>query len=65
MAVAVVGSRGRLAALLGLSRPTVHEWQRVPGRQVERVEQLTGVSRHVLRPDIYGWDEVVRELEPF
>lgn len=44
----------------GLSRTkkitpqAVSQWKQVPPDRVLAVESLTGVSRHLLRPDIYG-----------
>lgn len=42
-----------IARALDLSRQAVSRWERVPAKHVLRVEELTGVSRHVLRPDLY------------
>ena len=41
-------------ALGGISSQAVSQWQRVPVERVLDVERLTGISRHKLRPDIYG-----------
>lgn len=48
-----VASIADLARALDLTRQAVSRWARVPPRHVLTVEALTGVSRHVLRPDIY------------
>lgn len=32
----------------------VWQWKKVPADRVIEVERLTGVSRHELRPDIFG-----------
>ena len=48
-----VGGVTRLSTALGLSRAAVSGWRRVPAERVLEVERLTGVSRHLLRPDIY------------
>lgn len=46
-----------MAAAFGVSQPTVWRWlnqsKQLPPQHVLRVEAITGVSRHVLRPDIY------------
>jgi len=45
-----------LARALGVSEPTVSRWMRrgaIPPERVLAVEAATGISRHVLRPDIY------------
>ena len=48
-----VGGVTKLSLALGLSRAAVSAWRRVPAERVIAVEQITGVSRYVLRPDIY------------
>ena len=56
-AVRAAGSQQALADALGIRAPSVHEWRknnRVPAERVLAVEAISGVSRHELRPDIYG-----------
>lgn len=48
------GGPRKLAAILGISRQAVTQWKTVPGRHVLKVEQASGISRHQLRPDLYG-----------
>ena len=43
-----------LAHQLSLTVPAVSKWRRVPAEHVLKVEELTGVSRHDMRPDIFG-----------
>ena len=43
-----------LGRALGITREAVSQWDSVPARRVLAVEKETGVSRHDLRPDIYG-----------
>lgn len=43
-----------IAAACGLGRTAVVMWKRVPAAHVLTVERLTGISRHVLRPDVFG-----------
>lgn len=43
-----------LAARLGLTPQAISLWKRVPAERVLDVEQATGISRHVLRPDVFG-----------
>lgn len=45
-----------LAARLRIGAPTLCKWEkgRVPAERVLDVERETGISRHELRPDIYG-----------
>lgn len=42
-----------LAREIGISQPAVSQWKVCPAERVLAVESATGVSRHVLRPDIY------------
>jgi DNA-binding transcriptional regulator YdaS (Cro superfamily) len=51
------GVRIRIARELGVTRSAVYQWTRVPVDRVLEVERITGVSRHVLRPDIYPVSE--------
>ena len=52
-AITAVGTRYRLAKLLGLSPSAILMWTRVPiGRALE-VEKVTGVDREILRPDLF------------
>ncbi len=43
-----------LARSLDLTRQAIHKWEVVPLKRVLEVEAATGVSRHVLRPDVFG-----------
>lgn len=56
-AVDAAGSRARLARKCGCSTTAVWKWvqsaKRVSPEYVLRVEAATGVSRNLLRPDIY------------
>jgi len=49
-----VGGNNALAAVLGTSPQAVSQWDRVPPGRAIAVECATGVSRHELRPDIFG-----------
>lgn len=53
-AIRAAGSVSELARQLGISQPSVSNWTRVPAERVVSVESLTGVSRVVLRPDLFG-----------
>jgi DNA-binding transcriptional regulator YdaS (Cro superfamily) len=53
-AVAAAGSLTALAEKLKLTLQAVCQWDDVPPERCLDVERITGVSRHVLRPDIYG-----------
>lgn len=56
-----LGGPTKAAAALGLTGPNVilnwRQREKVPADQVIAVETLTGVSRHDLRPDIFGKGE--------
>lgn len=53
-ALRAAGGPAGLAARLGISRQAVRQWRKVPTKRVPAVEQITGVPRHQLRPDVYG-----------
>ena len=53
-AIRAAGSVSELARQLGISQPSVSNWTRVPAERVASVENLTGVNRVVLRPDLFG-----------
>lgn len=45
----------KLAEAVGIDKATATRWaqRRIPAERVLRVEKLTGIPRHELRPDIY------------
>jgi DNA-binding transcriptional regulator YdaS (Cro superfamily) len=43
----------RIAEGLGLTTQAVYAWDRVPAEKVVRVEEITGIPREELRPDLY------------
>src|SRR6266446_10530976 len=53
-AIRVAGGIGALARKIGISQPSVSNWSRVPTERVLSVEAATGVSRAILRPDLYA-----------
>jgi len=52
-AIEAVGGVTELARRLGISQPSVSNWTKVPAERVLDVESVSGVSRAVLRPDLY------------
>ncbi|WP_419952513.1 Cro/CI family transcriptional regulator [Methylobacterium sp.] len=48
------GGRKALAAAIGVTRQAIEQWRRVPAERVLDVERISKVSRHALRPDIFG-----------
>ena len=59
-AVTRAGSQSAMARLCGVSQTAVWKWiqsgKRLPAEHCLIVERETGVSKHLLRPDIYPAD---------
>jgi DNA-binding transcriptional regulator YdaS (Cro superfamily) len=49
-----VGSASELARQLGITPAAVLQWDKVPASRVLEVERISGVSRHDVRPDVFG-----------
>lgn len=48
------GGSPKLAKALGLKfHGSVLKWKRVPDRHLVKIEQITGIPREALRPDLY------------
>lgn len=48
--------RGMLAKIahgLGFTRAAVVKWDKIPAEYVVKVEEITGIARHKLRPDLH------------
>lgn len=54
LAIASVGTASELARRLQLTPAAVLQWEAVPAKRVLAVERISGISRHKLRPDIFG-----------
>lgn len=56
--IAKLGGPTKAATALGISNPSVVlNWKSrnsIPAHHVIAVERLTGISRHELRPDVFG-----------
>jgi len=52
-AIQAAGGVSKLARRVGVSQPSVSNWDKVPAERVLLVEAATGVDRKVLRPDLY------------
>ena len=52
----VLGGKRRLAQAVGVSPAAVTRWQKsgIPHDRVLDIERVSRISRHRLRPDIYG-----------
>lgn len=55
-AVEKAGGGATLARKLGLKRQAVYQWKLVPSKHVLKVEEISGIPRHKLRPDLYPED---------
>ncbi|WGR97059.1 molecular chaperone TorD family protein [Bradyrhizobium sp. ISRA443] len=53
-AIDAAGGVAQLARKIGIAQPSVSNWNRVPAQRVIAVEGATGISRKVLRPDLYS-----------
>jgi DNA-binding transcriptional regulator YdaS (Cro superfamily) len=53
-AIQAAGTKYRLAKMLGISPASVQTWKRVPVERIVEIERLTGVARHLLRPELYS-----------
>src|SRR5689334_12290685 len=52
-AIQAVGGVSELARRIGISQPSVSNWDKVPPERVLAVEAATGIARARLRPDLY------------
>jgi TorA maturation chaperone TorD len=53
-AIEAAGGVSELARRVGVSQPSVSNWDKIPAERVLAVEAATGISRVRLRPDLYG-----------
>ena len=55
-AIKQAGGPGKVAAALKISRQAVHKWDRCPVENLTalKLEEMSGVSRYELRPDVFG-----------
>jgi TorA maturation chaperone TorD len=52
-AIRAAGGVSELARRIGISQPSVSNWDRIPAERVSAVEAATGIGRAVLRPDLF------------
>src|SRR5258708_37877117 len=62
-AIKAAGGVASLARAIGIAQPLVSVWSRIPADRVLAVELHTRVQRSVLRPDLYGSDQVTSKSE--
>lgn len=53
-AVKAAGGVNALARRLHVTSGAVSQWTKIPAERVIQVERATGVSRNILRPDLYA-----------
>lgn len=60
-AIDKMGGQRALADALGISQPHISDYlhgrYRVPASRAVEIEQLTGVSKVLIRPDVFGQEE--------
>ncbi|HEV3185516.1 MAG TPA: molecular chaperone TorD family protein [Xanthobacteraceae bacterium] len=53
-AIRAAGGASELARRLGISQPSVSNWERIPAERVTAIAEATGVDRALLRPDLFA-----------
>lgn len=53
-AIAKAGGPVALGKVLGISSQAIAQWRRAPASRVLQIEEVSGISRHDLRPDVFG-----------
>jgi hypothetical protein len=53
LAIEAAGSMGKLGRKLGISAQAIQQWRQVPADRIVAVEEVTGVPRERLRPDLF------------
>jgi DNA-binding transcriptional regulator YdaS (Cro superfamily) len=56
VAIEAVGL-AKIGEPFGITAQAVAQWTRVPAERLVKIEEITGVPRHVLRPDLYEFSE--------
>jgi DNA-binding transcriptional regulator YdaS (Cro superfamily) len=51
--IRITGGVVPLARKLGISHQGVYRWTRIPLNHVFAIEEITGIEREYLRPDVY------------
>jgi hypothetical protein len=59
---AAAGGIGELAAKLGLSRQAVGIWHKVPFKHLNRVSDITGIPRQLIRPDLFDDERLILQM---
>ena len=53
LALEKAGTRQKLGESLGLTRQMIHRWKRIPVRLAPKVEELYGIPREIIAPELY------------
>lgn len=55
-AISAAGGAAAIARELGITLAAITLWKRrgIPANRVLAVERMSGISRHQLRPDVFG-----------
>ena len=62
-AINAAGGVSELARKIGIAQPSISNWSRIPAERVVSVEQVTGVDRALLRPDLFGGTSPVDDID--
>lgn len=52
--VEAAGGTPKLAERLGIKVQAIYQWTQIPHLRVVELEQITGIPRRELRPDLYS-----------
>lgn len=52
--VSAFGGPGKVAEICGVKSQAVSQWKKVPPNHVLKLEEAGELTRHDLRPDIFG-----------
>ena len=53
LAIKACGSKSELARRLGVQRQAVQKWPSIPLKRIVKAEEVTGIPREKLAPEIY------------
>ena len=53
-AIIAAGGSSAVAVALNIRPQAVSQWGKAPAARVIDLERISGISRHVLRPDVFG-----------
>ena len=53
LAIATAGGKRPLGRALGIKYQSIQLWRKIPAERVIAIEQVTGLTREQLRPDLF------------